>query len=754
MAATTTNEMDVVEDTQAPHHESPPASMSSFVAYCGRYALRRWPVFLVISFGFLLEMSFTAGVPLAFRYLIDHAIGEHRKDVLITVLAVMIVGVAVVSTTGLARDYLYARAATQMLGEMRVRMFERLQKLSMSYFARAQVGDILSRFSSDIAAVEGAVNAAIAWGILPALDVLVSTVLLFTIEPRLAAVTLLVFPLTLVGPRLVAPHAAIASVRRKDEESFVANEVHENVTAQPIVKAFGLEKVSMTHFRQRVAALIFASVRVSFLGSLLERSAGIGILILQVVVMGVGAWMAFNGTITIGALAAFQALFLTLGYSLSYVTQYLPNVVQAAGGMARIEELLTEKADVDDVPDAKPLARLHGTIEFDHVSFGYTKDKRTLENLSFTIKAGEWVSFVGPSGSGKSTVVNLVQRFYDPTSGAVKIDGVDLRSVSQESLRAQFGVVFQESFLFNQTIAENLRIGNPDATMAEIEEAAKQAEIHDIIMAMPDKYNTVVGERGGRLSGGQRQRIAIARALLRNPSVLILDEATAALDPASESAIHATMMRVAQGRTVLSVTHRMAQVVNSDRVIVLARGYLAEQGKHADLVKSGGLYQSLWEKQSGFVISDDGMSAAIEASRLKAIPMLSSLTFPALSALSTLFVTENVQAGKVIVQEGDPGDRLYILCRGSATVSHKRTRGGERQLGVFESGDFFGEIALLESSPRTATVKARTPCTLISLRREHFLGLLERSPALREILVKVAEERQRISKSVRTVAPV
>jgi len=344
----------------------------------------------------------------------------------------------------------------------------------------------------------------------------------------------------------------------------------------------------LAQFKERLNDLAHSSVRVSFFSALVERSAGSGILALQVLVMGVGAYMAFNQALTLGSLVSFQALFLTLSWSLSYVTQYVPTLVQASGGLQRIEELLDEAPQILDPPDAAMLPRFVTHITFEDVSFGYSDQQLSLEKLNFSIRAGESVAFVGPSGSGKSTVLKLLARFYDPTMGRITIDGKDMRSVTQDSLRAQIGLVFQDSFLFNTTVRENIRLGKARATDAEVGAAAQAAEVHAFVENLPQSYSTLVGERGGRLSGGQRQRVAIARALLRNPAILLLDEATSALDAETEMAINATLEQAAQGRTLVTVTHRLASVLQADRIFVLGRGRLMEQGSHEELLTRGG----------------------------------------------------------------------------------------------------------------------------------------------------------------------
>jgi len=556
------------------------------------------PQVALIAVGLMLETAFNAAFPLSLKILIDGALIDRDRRVLVTVLAVLGGGVVVVSLAALARDYLYARVSSSALGNLRFVMFNHLQWLSMDYYARARVGAVLSRFSGDLAAVEGALAMALPWGVLPSLEVLSSTVLLFVLDYRLALLAMLVWPLSLLGPRYFAPRAVASSYQKKQQESAMLSAVQEAVAAQPVVKAFGLEMPLLADFSRQNAGLFRSAVRVSFLSAMVERSAGVSILALNVFVVGVGAYRVFRGGLTVGTLVSFETVFLTLSHSLSYVSQYVPSLVQAAGSLQHIQRLLDRRPQVEDAPGAADLPRLAAGLSFDGVTFGYPDEPPVIRDLSLEIRRGEFVAFVGSSGSGKSTLLNLLLRFYDPRQGSISIDGRDLRSVTQRSLRAQMAVVFQENVLFNTTVRENIRMGSPRATDEEVESAARAAEIHDFISSLPQGYDTPAGERGGRFSGGQRQRLAIARAILRDPAILILDEATSALDPASEAAVNATLARLGRGRTVISITHRLAAVRGADQIFVLNHGRLAEAGRHEDLLGHNGVYRRLWEGQA------------------------------------------------------------------------------------------------------------------------------------------------------------
>ena len=696
-----------------------------------RYVRPQRGRFALVVVASLLDMALSAAISLSFKFLIDRAIGQKDQRTLYYVAGGLTALIVCVAIGGFWRDRVYANLTSQVAATLRDRMFVHLQRLSIGYHMRSQASAISARFTRDLVDIEKTVLNGVPWGIIPLLDALVSTILIFTLDARLACIALLAFPLAILGPNWLSKPGSLAAQERKQRETALTEALQENLAAQSLIKAFGLGNMAHRAFHALNCELRAVSDRLGFLMLAMERSSGISTQVLQVLVIVTGGLMVFRGGMTVGTFAAFQALFVTLVSSVSYLAQYLPQIVEAGGGMVRIEELLSEPVQVLDSPDAVVLGPLSEGIEFRDVSFGYDSQRQILSSVNLRIPRGSSVAFVGPSGSGKSTILTLAMRFYDPLSGSIGIDGLDLRKISQESLRSRLGVVFQENFLFNATLRENIRIANPQASQEQIEFAARQAGIHDFISHLPDGYETVAGG-SIRFSGGQRQRLAIARALLRNPEILILDEATSALDNATEALINQTIEEVSKGRTVLSVTHRLGSAKKADCIFFLDQGQVKEQGTHEELLALEGGYARLWNKQSGFQLSEDGAQASIEPARLRGISILSDLEENVLAQLSREFTTETYTPGSFILHEGDPGNRFLIIARG--TVEILKNVGGSpepKRVQVLQDGDYFGELALILNVPRTASARSLAASTCLVLTREKFQRLMERVPALR-----------------------
>jgi ATP-binding cassette subfamily B protein len=553
-----------------------------------------------VGLGVLVETLFNVFMPLSLKFLIDDALGEEDFQALYTILGALAVAGIFTSIVAVWYERWDAKLSASLISDVRKHLFERVQNLPAAYFARTKRGEILSRFSVDLAAFEGSIKGFANSAALPFLELIAGIILMLFLNWQLAAVSLLVFPITLIGPRILTPKAVQANYEQKLNESALLGMVQENVAAQAVIKAFSLQRRTLGWFTMRNDEARRRIASAAFLSTMVERTVTISVLLLHLVVLAIGAYLATKGQITIGTFVTFESAFWEVSYNIAHIMHFIPVSIQSAAAVRHIQELLDEPTrESDDRPGAPDLPRITNDITFDHVTFQYEGGQApVLDNFSLKLNVGKSIAVVGPSGSGKSTLLNLILRLYVPDEGRVTIDGVDIRRVTRESLRASMAVVFQENMLFNMSIRENIRLGKEGATDEEVVAAARKAEIHRYIMSLPQKYDTLVGERGDTLSGGQRQRIAIARAIVRDPSILLLDEATSALDQTTEAAINKTLLKLAKGRTMIFSTHRLTSVVEMDEIIVISGGKAIERGSHAKLLAAGGVYRKLWDDQS------------------------------------------------------------------------------------------------------------------------------------------------------------
>lgn len=535
----------------------------------------------------------------------------------------------------------------------------------------------------------------------------------------------------------------------------MAATVQENVRAQAVIKVYGLHGWVRERFAAQLHGLRKRLTQADFLAEVVGTSSSLGVLAVQVLVLGVGAYLAATGRLSAGSLVAFLSLHAIVSKDIYDLTKkVVPALISSAGGLQRIEEITREPVEVREAARPRPLPPGPLAFRLDNVTFAYPGSNPVLKGLTLEVPAGRRVALVGGSGSGKSTVVGLLLRFFDPQEGRVLVNGMDVRGASLDSLYSRVAVVFQESFMFDGTVRENIALGKLGASDAEIQAAARAAELHDAILALPQGYDTPVGEEGGRLSGGQRQRLAIARAILRNPEALLLDEATSALDPATEAAVNATLSRLAVGRTVVSVTHRLASACDADLIAVLDQGRVVEIGGHAELLARGGAYAALWAKQSGVEVRGevaaargDALAVRVRPHHLRMVPLLAGVEEAALTDVAARMVVENWEAGRVVVREGEVGDRFFVIARGRVEVT-LHVGGTVQHVAVLDDGDFFGEQALLAGARRTATVRTLTPCLLMVLERDAFEEVVRAYPALQAAVARAATRRQAFADDV------
>ena len=698
----------------------------------------RW---LEIFVYMLLGIGYTITIPLAFKYLFDTVIPDASLRRLAVFVAVLFAIFVTSTLITMRRSYVTALVNQRVLFGLQERMFERLQRLSHSFYGRSKVGDLMARMSQDLNTVQEATTAVLAEGAFLLLSAIAAGITAVILSPLLGALVLVVVPLFSLSYLLLLSRLRRASFEVQTVYGQVAAEIQENLSAHSVVKAFGLEERALTSYRGRLRGLLRAFLRVVLLSSLFEASVGMAVTLGQLLVIGVGGYLVIEGHMTLGTLVAFVGLLPTFFQPITALANVGQEVQRAAGALDRMLEVLEEPVSVAEKPDAVQLPPAGRELRLEGVTFGYEPGRPILRDVSLAVPAGAHVAVVGPSGSGKSTIVNLLLRFWDPDEGRILVDGHDLRDVTLASLRGQIGIVFQDTFVFDTTVRENIALAREGATDAEVMAAVRAARLAGWIESLPAGPDTVLGERGVRMSGGQRQRLAIARALLRDPRILILDEATSALDARTEAEILETLDEAASGRTTLSITHRLSLAARSDYVVVLEQGRIVEQGTHAELARAGGAYQRLFDEQTAYVSA--GLTpVGIEVARLRTIPLFGDLGPRELAELAERLAVEQRAAGEDVVRQGDEGRKLYLLGSGQVEVL-VAADGGERRVNTLNEGDFFGEMALLTDEPCAATVRTTMPSELYSLSRADLVSLLERDEAARAAITDQLAARRR-----------
>ena len=481
--------------------------------------------------------------------------------------------------------------------DIRRDLFSHMQTLGYEFYDRNRTGQLMSRLTSDLFEITELAHHGPEDLVISALTIVGALIVMFTIEWRLALVICVILPILLVV--VISRRRKMSAVSKgvKSRTAAINAEIESSLSGIRTAKAFANEAVEFGKFNEanerfKVSKREFHREMGIFSGSLEFFMS-----ILSVAVIAVGGALIMDGSMEMIDLLTFSLYISTFISPVRKLINFAEMFANGFAGLSRFAELMRTEPSLRDAPDAQELKNVRGEIEVKNVSFAYENDLDVLEDVSLRVQPGETIAIVGPSGGGKSTLCRLIPRFYDVSSGAITIDGHDVRSVTQKSLHQAIGVVQQEVFLFADTIGNNIRYGRPDATMEEVVAAAKRAEIYDDIMAMPDGFDTYVGERGTLLSGGQKQRVSIARIFLKNPPILILDEATSALDSVTEAKIQSALDALAVGRTTLIIAHRLSTIRSASRIIVISDGKLCEQGTHDELMRRGGLYAGLRRTQ-------------------------------------------------------------------------------------------------------------------------------------------------------------
>jgi ATP-binding cassette subfamily B protein len=555
-----------------------------------------------LNFGIIISLLFiSAGLGLAGPYIlavaIDQYIAQGNLTGLYWISAVYVGIYLIVWLVSSIQTYLRFWLGQRLIFDLRMDMFSRLQKLSMSFYDKRHAGRIMSRVMNDVETLNEFLTSGVEIAIGDIFILVGIVIMMLILNAQLAMVTFTVIPILLIGTILLGEKVREAYRLTRKKISGVTANLAESISGMRVVQSFSREMANAQQFDRVNVENLQANIQAARVSALFFPIVDVLGSIGTCLVIWFGGTLVMGDALTLGVLAAFMAYVTRFFMPIREISMLYNNVQSALAATERITEILDAESEVEEAEDAIELPRVKGEIKFNDVSFGYAPDNFVLNNIDLEIKENQRIALVGPTGAGKTSLASLVARFYDPQKGNITIDGYDVRKVTLKSLRSQMGIVLQDPLLFSGTIRENITYGRPDATEPEIVEAAKAVGAHDFVMNFAQGYDTVVGERGIRLSMGQRQLISFARALLADPRVLILDEATSSVDAYTELLIQNALKKLLEKRTTLIIAHRLSTVRSADRIIVVDNGRIVDTGTHEELMRRKGLYRKLFEMQ-------------------------------------------------------------------------------------------------------------------------------------------------------------
>lgn len=575
-----------------PHRKSLALALVAIIAESATGLLEPWPLKIVFDYVFGSKR-----MPGWLARLLDTTVGQDKLSVLNFAAAAVIIIAVVGAISSYTEKYMTTSIGQRVMHDLRLTLYNHIQRLSLAFFSEQKTGDLIVRMTSDIDAVQDFVSSALLGILINCLTLLGMLGVMFYLDWRFTLISLSVAPALFLVVYSFTRRIKRAARAVKKKEGEIASVVQESFSAMRLIKAFAREDYETRRLYGKSLesvdmALLARGVKAK-LSPIVEVIVACG----TCLVLWYGARLVLTSQISSGALIVFILYLGKLYKPMRDLSKMTDTVSKAQVGFERIREVLQVESLVRDMPGARRAPAFEGHIEFENVSFGYNEEQPVLKEINLSVEPGQFIALVGPTGSGKSTLVSLIPRFYDPVSGVVKIDGTDVRRFKLNSLREQISYVLQESYLFRASVWENIAYGRPSATREDIVRAARLANAHEFIERMPDGYDTIIGERGETLSGGQRQRITIARAIIRNTPILLLDEPSSGLDAESEELVFEALARLMEGKTAVVIAHRLATVMRAQRIYAVENGQIVESGTHEELCASGGLYSRLYEIQ-------------------------------------------------------------------------------------------------------------------------------------------------------------
>ena len=572
-----------------------PPTFRRFVGYLKPYRLQ-----LPIAIGFIcLSAISQAFAPYIVGWIIDHVLPQRDLNLLLRML-LLLVGVYLLGFIGIRSQIVQVgRIMQQLLAQLRQDIFTKLQSLPLSFFDSSESGDLMSRLLNDVNVVNQVFGQTLSQVLGNLFSLVGIAIAMLTINLRLGLLTNIALPIVIFTTALFSRWARTQFRLTRQTIGQLSTKVEEDLGSVREAQAFNRVPLNIAEFSQLNAANRDANVQAVAITAAFVPSIDVLNTLVTALVLAVGGYLAIAGEMTVGTVTAFLLYVQQFFQPIQLLSQFYTQAQSALAALERIFSLLDEPAQLQDTEGAIVMPPIRGEVRFQDVTFGYKPDQPVLKGVNLLAKPGEMIALVGATGAGKSTIINLILRFYDVTGGSVAIDGIDIRQVTQASLRRQIGVVLQDTVLFSGTVAENIAFGRPDVPHAEIEAAAQVANVHEFILSLPQGYATQLGERGTSFSQGQRQLISIARAVLIDPRILILDEATSRLDTRTESLVQEAIARLLKNRTSFVIAHRLSTVTRSDQVLVVQEGEIVEQGTHTELMQQEGIYAGFYALQLG-----------------------------------------------------------------------------------------------------------------------------------------------------------